>query len=56
VKHVVVVGASLAGLSAARALREQVFDGELTVMGGEHRRPYDRPPPSRLSRDAPCVG
>ena len=40
-------GASLAGLSAARALRAQGFDGELTVVGGEARRPYDRPPLSK---------
>ena len=46
-KSVAVVGASLAGLSAARALRAQGFDGELTVVGGETRRPYDRPPLSK---------
>jgi NADPH-dependent 2,4-dienoyl-CoA reductase/sulfur reductase-like enzyme len=47
VKSVAVVGASLAGLSAARALRGQGFDGELTIVGGEERRPYDRPPLSK---------
>jgi NADPH-dependent 2,4-dienoyl-CoA reductase/sulfur reductase-like enzyme len=47
VKSVVVVGASLAGLSAARALRTQGFDGALTVIGAEARRPYDRPPLSK---------
>ena len=46
-KSVAVVGASLAGLSAVRALRAQGFDGELTVVGGETRRPYDRPPLSK---------
>ena len=46
-KSVAVVGASLAGLSAARALRTQGFDGELTIVGGEARRPYDRPPLSK---------
>ena len=46
-KSVAVVGASLAGLSAARALREQGFDGELTIVGGEAPRPYDRPPLSK---------
>lgn len=45
---VVVVGASLGGLSAARALREQGFAGELVVVGEETHRPYDRPP---LSKD-----
>lgn len=43
-----VVGASLAGLYAARALREQGYDGRLVVVGDEPHRPYDRPP---LSKD-----
>jgi NADPH-dependent 2,4-dienoyl-CoA reductase/sulfur reductase-like enzyme len=47
VKSVAVIGASLAGLSAARALRDQGFDGEVTIVGGEARRPYDRPPLSK---------
>lgn len=46
-KSVVVVGASLAGLSAARALRAEGFDGKLTIVGAETRRPYDRPPLSK---------
>ena len=46
-KHVAIIGASLAGLSAARALRAQGFDGRLTVVGDETRRPYDRPPLSK---------
>ncbi len=41
------VGASLAGLSTARALRAQGYDGELVVVGEETRRPYDRPPLSK---------
>jgi NADPH-dependent 2,4-dienoyl-CoA reductase/sulfur reductase-like enzyme len=44
---VTVVGASLAGLSAARALRAQGFTGRLTVVGAEPHRPYDRPPLSK---------
>lgn len=47
-KRITIVGASLAGLSAARALRAKGFDGALTVIGDEVRRPYDRPP---LSKD-----
>ncbi|WP_026532574.1 NAD(P)/FAD-dependent oxidoreductase [Arthrobacter sp. H41] len=43
-----VVGASLAGLSAARAARAQGFDGDLVLIGDEPERPYDRPP---LSKD-----
>ncbi len=46
-KHVAIVGASLAGLSAARALRAQGFAGRLSVIGEEARRPYDRPPLSK---------
>jgi 3-phenylpropionate/trans-cinnamate dioxygenase ferredoxin reductase subunit len=43
-RRVVVVGASLAGLRAAEALRGEGFDGELTVVGAERHLPYDRPP------------
>ncbi|MCV7286657.1 FAD-dependent oxidoreductase [Mycolicibacterium wolinskyi] len=46
-KHIAIVGASLAGLSAARALRAKGFDGRVTVVGDETRRPYDRPPLSK---------
>jgi len=42
-----VVGASLAGLSAARSLRKQGYDGRLMVIGDEPHRPYDRPPLSK---------
>jgi NADPH-dependent 2,4-dienoyl-CoA reductase/sulfur reductase-like enzyme len=42
-----VVGASLAGLSTARALRAQGYHGELVVVGEEAHRPYDRPPLSK---------
>ncbi|GAA3837557.1 FAD-dependent oxidoreductase [Streptomyces coacervatus] len=41
------VGASLAGLSAARSLRKQGYDGRLVVIGDEAHRPYDRPPLSK---------
>lgn len=46
-RAVLVVGASLAGLSAARALRAQGYDGRLVVVGDEPHRPYDRPPLSK---------
>ncbi|MFC0498961.1 NAD(P)/FAD-dependent oxidoreductase [Streptomyces mutabilis] len=46
-RAVAVVGASLAGLSAARSLRNQGFDGRLIVVGEEPHRPYDRPPLSK---------
>jgi NADPH-dependent 2,4-dienoyl-CoA reductase/sulfur reductase-like enzyme len=47
VRTVAVVGASLAGLSTARALRSQGFDGRIVVIGEELHRPYDRPPLSK---------
>lgn len=47
-KSVAVIGASLAGLYTARALRSQGFDGRLVIVGDECHRPYDRPP---LSKD-----
>ncbi|MDC0770534.1 NAD(P)/FAD-dependent oxidoreductase [Streptomyces sp. HD] len=46
-RSVAVVGASLAGLSAARSLRKQGYDGRLVVIGDELHRPYDRPPLSK---------
>ena len=39
----VIVGASLAGASAATALRDGGFEGELTLIGEETRPPYSRP-------------
>jgi len=44
----VIVGASLAGAKAAQALREEGFDGPITLIGDEPHRPYERPP---LSKD-----
>jgi 3-phenylpropionate/trans-cinnamate dioxygenase ferredoxin reductase component len=43
----VVVGASLAGLRAAEALRARGWEGELVVVGAESRMPYTRPPLSK---------
>jgi 3-phenylpropionate/trans-cinnamate dioxygenase ferredoxin reductase component len=39
----VIVGASLAGASAAAALREGGYEGEVTLIGEEGRLPYSRP-------------
>ncbi|MEV0114303.1 FAD-dependent oxidoreductase [Streptomyces sp. NPDC050844] len=47
-RTITVVGASLAGLYAARELRAQGFDGRLVIVGDEPHQPYDRPP---LSKD-----
>ncbi|MCY4104216.1 MAG: FAD-dependent oxidoreductase [bacterium] len=46
-KSVTVVGASLAGMRAAEALRREGFDGEITLVGDETGAPYDRPPLSK---------
>jgi 3-phenylpropionate/trans-cinnamate dioxygenase ferredoxin reductase component len=47
VRSIVIVGASLAGCSAAKALRRQGFDGRLALVGDEPHRPYQRPPLSK---------
>ncbi|TSB17665.1 NAD(P)/FAD-dependent oxidoreductase, partial [Streptomyces benahoarensis] len=44
---VTVIGASLAGLYAARALRAEGYAGRLVLVGEERHRPYDRPPLSK---------
>lgn len=46
-RRVVIVGASVAGLSAAEALRRRGYDGAITLIGGEPHPPYDRPPLSK---------
>jgi NADPH-dependent 2,4-dienoyl-CoA reductase/sulfur reductase-like enzyme len=43
-QHIVVVGASLAGLRAAETLRADGYAGRLTMIGAERHLPYDRPP------------
>jgi NADPH-dependent 2,4-dienoyl-CoA reductase/sulfur reductase-like enzyme len=45
--RIVIVGASLAGLRAAEALRDEGFNGKLTIIGDEKHEPYDRPPLSK---------
>ncbi|MFM9444090.1 NAD(P)/FAD-dependent oxidoreductase [Streptomyces acidiscabies] len=45
--RVVVVGAGMAGVQTAVALREQGFAGTVTVIGAEPHQPYDRPPLSK---------
>lgn len=47
VRQVVVVGAGMAGVQTAVALREQGFDGGVTLIGAEPHQPYDRPPLSK---------
>jgi 3-phenylpropionate/trans-cinnamate dioxygenase ferredoxin reductase subunit len=45
--RIVIVGASLAGLRGAEALRKEGFKGHLTIIGDEPDEPYDRPPLSK---------
>jgi len=44
---IAIVGASLAGSSAAATLREEGFDGRTVLIGAEPQLPYDRPPLSK---------
>lgn len=50
-KNVVIVGASLAGVSAVEGLRERGYDGAITLIGAEPELPYDRPPLSKTLLD-----
>lgn len=43
----VIVGAGLTGGSAAVALREEGFQGDLVLIGAEPEVPYERPPLSK---------
>jgi 3-phenylpropionate/trans-cinnamate dioxygenase ferredoxin reductase component len=43
----VIVGAGLAGGSAAATLRQEGFDGRLVLVGAEPQPPYERPPLSK---------
>jgi 3-phenylpropionate/trans-cinnamate dioxygenase ferredoxin reductase component len=44
---VVVVGAGIAGATAAAKLREEGFDGDVVLIGAEDMAPYERPPLSK---------
>ncbi|GAA5129677.1 NAD(P)/FAD-dependent oxidoreductase [Haloechinothrix salitolerans] len=50
--HLVVVGASLAGLRAVEGARKTGFDGTITLIGAERHLPYDRPPLSKAYLEA----
>jgi NADPH-dependent 2,4-dienoyl-CoA reductase/sulfur reductase-like enzyme len=45
--RIAIVGASLAGIRAAQALRSAGSDDEITIIGDEIHAPYDRPPLSK---------
>ncbi|MGH3628693.1 MAG: FAD-dependent oxidoreductase, partial [Sciscionella sp.] len=42
-RRVAIVGAGLAGASAAATLRERDFDGEVLLFGQESEQPYELP-------------
>jgi 3-phenylpropionate/trans-cinnamate dioxygenase ferredoxin reductase component len=46
-ERIVILGGGLAGGTAAMALRENSFDGDVTIVGAEPRAPYHRPPLSK---------
>lgn len=46
--NIVIVGNGQAGIQAADSLRGEGFTGRITIIGGEYRTPYQRPP---LSKD-----
>ncbi len=46
-QRIVIIGASLAGATAAATLREDGFDGEILLIGAESKPPYNRPPLSK---------
>jgi NADPH-dependent 2,4-dienoyl-CoA reductase/sulfur reductase-like enzyme len=56
--RIVIVGAGLAGLRCAQALRTQGHTGPLTLIGDEPHLPYDRPPLSKqyLAGHKPAAG
>ncbi len=43
----VIIGASLAGGTAAATLRQEGFDGDIILIGEERHLPYERPPLSK---------
>jgi 3-phenylpropionate/trans-cinnamate dioxygenase ferredoxin reductase subunit len=46
-QRIVIIGAGLAGATAAVTLRDEGFDGEIQLIGAEHQLPYNRPPLSK---------
>ncbi|MDX2937919.1 NAD(P)/FAD-dependent oxidoreductase [Streptomyces ipomoeae] len=47
--HHVIVGASIAGVSAAVAMRENGFDGTITLVDAQRQLPYERPALSKAA-------
>jgi 3-phenylpropionate/trans-cinnamate dioxygenase ferredoxin reductase subunit len=45
--HFIIIGAGECGVRAAFALRENGFNGEISILGSERQLPYERPPLSK---------
>lgn len=45
--HMLIIGGGLAGGTAVEALREEGFDGDITIVAAEPHPPYQRPPLSK---------
>lgn len=45
--RIVIIGAGLAGATAAGSLRDRGFEGEILLLGEEQHRPYELPPLSK---------
>jgi 3-phenylpropionate/trans-cinnamate dioxygenase ferredoxin reductase subunit len=57
-QRIVIIGASLAGATAAETLRAEGWTGEIVLIGSETELPYERPPLSKgvlLGNDQPDV-
>lgn len=53
---ILIVGASVAGLRTAQALRSGGFEGSIALLGEEVHHPYDKPPITKAMLDANGVG
>lgn len=53
-EHILIIGGGQAGMQIAVTLREDGFEGSVTIVGEEHHGPYQRPPLSKayLAGDA----
>jgi NADPH-dependent 2,4-dienoyl-CoA reductase/sulfur reductase-like enzyme len=49
VRHIAIIGASLAGVSAVEGLRERGYEDEITLIDSEPHLPYDKPPLSKAA-------
>lgn len=56
IEKIAVIGGGLAGGSVARTLRDEGFEGEITVYGDEMIQPYDRPALSKAALLDPASG